>query len=325
MFGRAEKPADRYEWTASNSAPLGCPVWLLGGNFSFPGGDGGLYIPSATLHSGWGIEVSAHLAGDDLKPVPDRMNVLYFSYLEDRFYQGTFPLARDTIAQLFRTGYRSFRDPSGHATYDALVAGVAPGGAVAVWASGGERQVQVFFGRAEAADLDWHQTLRMPASVNRQTFVARDLAEAGRTDPLVAVMRKHPPAFDRWAGFQPRYRWRQTFEGVGAPARPERVQYVNGERDFTVRPLEPGAADATLAAPRTLGFDDSRTGRTYDLTFDEDEVTAAFARVAAAGRPFELVLAAPAAGAGAKLHVTVRSPTEEVPLRNVKVAVYGPA
>lgn len=299
---------------------------IVSGGFASPGDEGSLYIPPAILHDGWGEEGSVHVVEQKL-PLPNRMSVLSYSFLEDRFYEGTFALPVDSITRLFREGYRSYRTPGGHDTYDVLAVGVAPGGAVAVWANGSERQVEVFFGRAAPANLDWHQALGMPAHVDRRSEVARELDEDARTDSLVPLMMRNMPTADRWAAYRTRYRYRQVFEGVSPPARPERVVYVNGERDYTVRPLEPAEQQASRPVPGFLGFDDGRTKLVYDLTFDEQEIAAAFAKVGAGGRPVELVFAAPPAGAragGPELQVRVRGDADSVVLRNVKVEVAGP-
>lgn len=317
---RAKTSVEKFEWRASNSAPKGCPIDIISGDFYFPGG-GGLYIPTAGIHAGWGREVSAHVVGPDQKSLPDSMEVVFFSYLEDRFYRGRFALPRDSIARLFAQGYRSFLTPSGHATYDALVAGVAPGGAVAVWASGGERQVEVFFGKAEPADLDWHRAMDAPPTVDRRGFVTSSLAEAAQSDPLVPIMMQHVPV-GRWAAYRTRYHWRPAFEGIDRPERLDRVEFVNGERDYIL--LQPaGSGDVARPAPRFLIVDEARDKTSYRVSFDEQEITEAFAYLGAEGKPFELVFVKAARDGKPTLDVLVRDATETVPLRKAAVQAYG--
>lgn len=305
---------DKYDWLASNSGPRGCPMRILDGDFFFPGGS--LYIPKASVHAGWGREVSLHVVGDDAKPLPDSAAVLFFSYLEDKLYRARFALPRDSLARLFREGFPRPGPRGGRATYNALVVGVAPGGAVAVWASGSEREVEVFFGQAEPADVDWHRAMGMPPDVDRRELVTASLAEDAQLDSLVRPMMAHVPTAERWAAYRTRYRWRPAFEGVGAPQRLERVEFVNGERDALVLPLDATQERAGLPAPRFFIFGDPRSGARYRPSFDEDEITAAFARVGAGGRPVELVFAAPTPGTSDP-HVLVRSAADTVPLRKV--------
>jgi hypothetical protein len=302
-----------FEWLASNSGPKGCPMEILDGDLLFPGG--ALYIPKASVHAGWGRQVSQHVVGAERKPLPDSVAVLFFSYLENQLYRAALPLPRDSIARLFQEGFRAYDDPAGRGTYDALVVGVAPGGAVAVWASGTERQVEVAFGRAEPVDLDWHRAMEAPPDVDRRAFVESELADAATRDPLVPVMRRQVPV-GRWAAYRTRYKWRPTFEGMGAPRVLYRVEFVNGERANVELPLAGADERAGLPAPRRFLADDPQSGRRLRPQFDEEEITAAFARAGAGGRPVELVFAAPAPGA-ADPRVLVRGGGETVELRKV--------
>jgi hypothetical protein len=307
----------RFDWLASNSAPAGCPMEITSGAFIFPDG-GSLYIPPKGLHAGWGNRVSIHVVGEDTKPLPDQMRITFFSYLENKFYEGTFPLPQALLTKLFSEGYRSFQQESGHDTYTALVAGVAPGGVVAVWASGGERQVEVFFGQAKEADLDWHATMGMPVSVERREFIASSLAEAAESDPLVKPMMERVP-FGVWAEHRKRYRWRPVFEGTAPPERINRVHFFNGERDYLVLPLDAAAAQMSRPVPSIISFVDRRAGRSYRMTFDGQEAVSTFERLGAGNQPVDLVFAARARdGLPAEFEVLVRNATDTVPLRKVK-------
>ena len=301
----------KFEWDASNSAPLGCPIDLVSGDFFYP--DGSLYIPPATLHSGWGREVSAHVVGPDQKPLPDSMEVLFFSYLEDRFYHGRFALPRDSITRLFREGFPRTFGRSPHDTYTSLVAGVAPGGAVAVWASGSERQVEVFFGQAQpATDLDWHKAMQMPAKVDRHQFVAATLAQEAEFDSLVRPMMAHVPV-GRWAAYRTRYRWRPVFEGMPRPTNLDRVVFLNGERDVLV--LDPqGPNEVVRPVPGFLIVENTRDDLSYRVTFDSEEIAAAFARLGAGEAAVELVFSRTLRNGAPALDVAVRRGTESVPL-----------
>src|SRR5690606_26482489 len=98
----------------------------------------------------WGQMVSSHLVGPDLKPLPDRLEITFFSFLENQHYQGTFDLPYDDILAMFREG----ENPEGDPTYDRIMVGVAPGGTVAVWLMGVAKTTEVFLGKADPVDLD---------------------------------------------------------------------------------------------------------------------------------------------------------------------------
>ena len=118
----------------------------------------------------------------------------------------------------------------------------------------------------------------------------------------------------RWAAYRTRYLWRPVFEGLPAPARLERVEFVDGERDALVLPL--GASDAR-PMPRFFIFGPPQTRERYRPQFDEEEITAAFARAGARGRPVELVFAAPAGEGTSDPRVLVRSAADTVALQHV--------
>mgnify|MGYP003449776259 CR=1 FL=1 len=309
----------KYDWMASNSAPRGCPIELVDGKFVFPN-KGSLYIPPKLLHNGWGTEVSNHVVGDDTKSLPDSMEITFYSYLEDKFYRGSFALPHDRIADLFAQGFTFYphRVPPQHITYNAIIAGVAPGGAVAVWVSGISRQIEVFFGHAQEVDLDWHATLEMPPHLQREADRLKVLSNAATRDPLVPEMQKALP-LGLWAAYRTRYVWQPAFEGMQRPERIANVDYLNGERDYLDLPLDLAAQKAPRPVPISVVFAALEAGRLreYDVTFDEAEMLAVFPRLGRGDVPLELVFRY-RADRGDSV-VLLRNARETVTLEHVKI------
>ncbi len=78
--------ATEFDWYATESAPKYYPMEIRQGTFYYKGKDHGLYIPSGgTLRAGWGEMNSLHVTGPDKKPLPDRVEVIFFSYAEKQF------------------------------------------------------------------------------------------------------------------------------------------------------------------------------------------------------------------------------------------------
>jgi hypothetical protein len=295
---------------------------LVGGAFFYHGGGGSLYIPSALLYSGWGTKVSIHITGPNLKPLPDRVEVTYYSYLEDKFYRGSFPLPYEQILKHFQEGFRVFRPNADWETYDRIVAGVAPGGAVAVWLSGSERQVEVFFGYAEEVKLDWEQAQGFPEA-ERERSRLETLQESAEADSLVAPYMERIP-YGLWETFRKRYRWRPAFEGINWPERLRKMQFFNGERDYMMLPAHAPAEWVERPLPSYYGVVDEVTKRFYDIYFDEQEIFAVFERLGGEGQPVELVFERrlKPAGDGATLHMFARSSTDAIELTKMKFEVY---
>ena len=127
---------DKYNWQATESAPKSYPMQVVSGTLFYHGQNQGLYVPDgSSIDDGWGSGISSHIVGPDLKPLPDRLQITFFSYTENQFYVGKFDLPYEKILALFKAGY-DLRRGGGHTTYGQIVVGIAPGGAVAVWVSG---------------------------------------------------------------------------------------------------------------------------------------------------------------------------------------------
>ncbi len=143
----------KFVWDATESAPKHYPMEIIRGTFVYQGEEEhGLYIPSGgTLKAGWGEPISSHVTGEKNKPLPDRLDIIFFSYAENQFYKGEFELPYEKILAFFRQGVADNPD---NPTYSSIMAGIAPGGVVAVWVIGRESYHEVFFGRAEKIDLD---------------------------------------------------------------------------------------------------------------------------------------------------------------------------
>lgn len=293
---------------------------ITAGAFLSPGG-GSLYIPPKELHAGWGEAVSLHVVGADTKPLPDRMEITFYSYLEDKIYHGEFPLPYARIDKLFAEGYESF-DPATmkqHTTYEEIIAGVAPGGVVAVWLSGIERQVEVFFGTADEVSFDWHKTLGAPTRLDRREQRELVLTEAEKVDSRVTKSMMRIP-FGVWATYRIRYPWQPVFEGMATPVRIERISYLNGERDYLTLPMSDADKQATRPVPSFLSFVIRRTenGLRYKIFFDEEETLSTFQRLALHGKPLELVFHTEIVDGNPKFSVLVRNEDESVKLSKIK-------
>jgi hypothetical protein len=314
----------KFDWLASNSAPSGCPMTITSGDF-FNREGGSLYIPTDRIHNGWGQSVSIHVVGPDTKPLPDRFEVTFYSHLEDKFYRGAFPLPYDRIQEMFSKGFISYETGKReHTTYNKIIAGVAPGGAVAVWVSGVGRQYEVFFGHAKAVNLDWHQTLDMPLRFDREQERQEELQDTAASDPLVAKYIANVP-ISNWASYRKRYAWWPVFEGMPLPARIQRMTLFNGERDVIELPLDDATKYALRPVPRWVHFasfppDDS--GSMYEIDFDEAETMRVFEQFGSAAKPFQLVFRREHVGASWKLSLHVRNDDQSIKLLKTTIHEY---
>ncbi len=303
IFKKSSSPTStltKFDWQASEGAPENYPMELVAGRLSFPDNNS-LYIPNGvTLHHGWGDGRSSHIVGPDLKSLPNRLSVTFFSYTENQFYDGTFALPYDRILALFQAGHYSPKEGE-HITYDEITTGIAPGGAVSVWVSSLDRTVEIFFGQAEKSDTDWGAINDNP-NITREEFIKIEIEDSLSPEALEALRENGIP-FGRWADYRPRYAWQLSVTGFQMRnARVSTVNYFNGERDYLdVRPEvlseEPGDKNAvteTRAVPRKMTFVWARPVGVQDLLFKVNfhpgEVFAAFKQLGSEQQPLQLEL-----------------------------------
>ncbi|MCP3888616.1 MAG: DUF2931 family protein [Desulfobulbaceae bacterium] len=273
----------KYDWLASESAPAGYPMQILGGDFNDSNG-GTLYIPDRKkIQHGWGQRVSKHVVGADKKQLPNRFDVLYFSYTENTFYQGAFDLPEKQIQNLFAEGYFE-PEPDEELPYYRIVVGVAPGGLVSVWVQGAYKSVEVFSGIAEKVDAPW-EIVYSGSKYSRSEYVNRVLEREIGQDRIDEINQNGIP-LDRWKKYQTRYDWKPLVTGPTMPKVIKGIQFVNGERDYYSKAYDNAWENEPKAAPLSFRFNwKHKSDKVYHVSFelDAEEVTKAFEEVAKDG------------------------------------------
>ena len=266
----------KFEWKASESAPENFPMQIIRGNLRYHGdasGDG-LYVPNGVVIShGWGRMRSSHVTGPDLKPLPDKLDITFFSYMEDTFYQGSFDLPYDKILRLFREDEArpKKKDRQGQDMKNdyRIIVGVAPGGTVAVWVTG-TGSTEVFFGQAKKVELDIAKEFRVPIT-NRKEYVNEIIGDEVKPEVLAAI-RKNGIPFQQWANYRTPYQWVPTF-AVSHPPKEIGMNFFNGESAYYNFPYAVNEGEAK-------GY--------YIIHFDEAEMLTAFAKLGANHKSLQL-------------------------------------
>jgi hypothetical protein len=317
-----------FDWLPSEGGPNNYPMKVISGTFHYKDG-GGAYVPSgALLYHMWGQHRSTHVSGPGLKPLPNKLSITFFSYTENKFYQGEFDLPYDEILALFQTPYYSTKKRK-EVTYHRIVAGVSPGGGVAVWLNGFNRKIQVFYGKAKEVELNW-EVMEIEDEV-RDDYVKEIVEESIPAEDYKKLVTEGVP-LERWDNYQHRYHWQLNLLTENrAPKLVEKIEYVNGEVDYFFYPLAADIASQTRAVPKFLYYSwKSPTGELLDLhfTFDVDELTFIFKQFeakqpATAAAPMLLTLQLWEHKDGRRWGVAVqRGDDEEVILKKVKLKQY---
>ena len=283
-------------------------------------------VPSGhRLRGTWGLSSTVWAVGNEQQAVPDSLEILYFSYLEDELYEGTFALPQERIYQLLKAGY--WNTSTGQAeTYHKFTVCVLPKGGVYVWLTGVGRQE--FVGRFQAA--------RSAADFNR-TSSGGDravLARAARAEAPAAVqeqVRAGTLSTRQWDEYLKQYPWRVAFNQPLTPYKPHNIDYVNAEG--SAYPLTADYAPYFRAllepspkpVPRSLNlYLQAEHGARYFLRvdpFDEAETLAAFRALHAASPASPITLLYTFDKPLTKATLSLKNETKEIPLLKSTVEI----
>ncbi len=282
--GAMSKNATEFDWHATEAAPRHYPMEIIQGTFFYKDQDHGLYIPSGgTLHAGWGVKNSHHVTGPDKKPLPDRVDVVFYSYTEKQFYRGRFDLPYEKILSLFRQAY--IDEPS-KPYYRAIMIGIAPGGAVSVWLKG-SRTTEVFFGQAEKIDVDPSNGFNLPfdSIAESDAYVEGIITDSLDASELESLKKNGVP-FGTWSRYRNVYKWIPVY-AQGKATTDERmpVSYLNGESYWEPTSFDEEKQNTPKPLPRELKFsvDMGDESVLYIIKFEEFELMDAFEKLGANG------------------------------------------
>lgn len=289
------KGQDKFEWYARDSAPKRYPMKVVRGTFIYHGeAEKGLYVPSGgNIMQGWGTPGTTHAVGEDYKPLPDRLKIIFFSHTERQSYQGEFKLPYDKILALFREGVAADKNSP---LYSDIMVGIAPGGAVAVWVTGRGDTKEVFFGQAEKIDLSLSAVFSAPFDSKEQgeTF-AREVLEESLTPQELDSIKKNGIPVGLWARYRNKYDWRPVL-AAGHKAEEIDVIFLNGESKsdewggLSFASDNDSKQNTPMPAPARLSFFSTFQGRKtlFEVTFNDLETLSAFDKLSANGKKLYL-------------------------------------
>lgn len=277
-----ESTMTEYDWLASEAAPKGYPMEIIDGTFLYPGKSHGLYIPNLKLlYNGWGNPVSTHVVGSDKKPLPDRIDITFYSFAEDQFYHGRFKLPYELIYRRFSEGYAGLNMDQGTRYFDEITAGVAPGGYLAVWLVGPGKTEEIFFEKAEHIEYDWERFWQRNfgnADLEGRAEFRKSILKGDKFELALNQSENGTLPLDKWSRLRKHYPWEPRFYRLPEPHQNITIKYTNGEQYHLRPPYNTEQATAVQPMPTYLSF---RAGSDLFLIhFDEDEMLEAFEAMA---------------------------------------------
>lgn len=279
------KNKTKFYWLAQESAPKEFPMRIIDGTFLYRGEDYGLYIPTAaSISKGWGSGSSVHVVGDDFKPLPDRLEIRFYSFWENKLYQGSFDLPYEKILALFKEGVARDKETP---IFRKIVAGVAPGGAVAVWVDGQETR-EVFFGQATLYDADMRDPLG--SLIDDKQEYAESYLQDLPPEAYSRIKREGIP-FGIWERYRKTYPWEFTVPkdketlSIG-------ISFFNGESYRSYFPFND--QNTQKPVPSSIGFTckfpNDKTKYVYSIGFDYEETDDVLAKLSSNDQQVTIII-----------------------------------
>jgi hypothetical protein len=226
----------KYEWSADVSAPKEYPVEV------YTGAVGGFYFSQmgGFRNGGWGNAGSI----DYIKaPLPDRLDMTWLSYVEDKFYTGEWKLPTEKIQQLFDEGfYSTIGGKEVIESYKFINIGFAPKGMVIVWVAGIGRQVEVARFQAHETIIDPKLITEDEKYMFKEDYAKRALTYDGTISKDLREQIKqygYPPP-EVYKDYREKYNWKlRVILPEGSKISSTYIKMCNGEiEDPFDRPIE---------------------------------------------------------------------------------------
>ncbi|MGI4863601.1 MAG: DUF2931 family protein [Janthinobacterium lividum] len=240
----ARSPAyqtDKFELSAGPCTPDGYPATILEGRFSNSLG-GSFPVPYGhTLDGNWGRSGIGWAVGDALQPVPDSLELRWFSYTEDKFYEGHFRLPQQHLYELLKQGNWN-AEAKKQETYTTLTVCVVPTGAVFVWLGGTNK---VLVGRYQAHEIQYDFATFIPMAKRAE------VVQEGRASLPAHVKQEIATgtiSAKQWDAYLKTYPWHVAFSQP-VTLTDFAIRYVNAENTRAPLTADMSAYAQTLLAP----------------------------------------------------------------------------
>jgi len=269
---------EKYEWLPTESSPLLYPMNIYKGNLILEDGSS-VYIPcSGVSHVGWGHSGSTHVQGEDLKPIPVKLEVTWASFLENKYYTGSWDLPVDEIKKRFKEGVINW-DNKEKETYSEVVVGLAPGGVAVVWLYGAHQQIEVARFQAKETHVDIRDYVPGNSTITQEEYF--DVSES--VPEAYANMKAKGIEFGLWDTYRKKYIWRPVIQIPERKPEIIMMQMFNGEREVIFDATIADNKYKERAVPSFLNYSfKDKEGKEKIIEFkniDEDEIFSIFKKL----------------------------------------------
>ena len=313
--------SERFRLSATPGCADGYPAQLDEARFITP--DGGSFpVPYGHfLTSSWEGAGIGWAVGNPMQPAPDSLELRWFSYTENKFYEGHFLLPHERLYGLLKRGFWQPESQTQGTYYD-LVASVVPTGVVYVWLRG--RLNRVFIGRYQAREIQYDYQRFQPGANQAE---AMQEARAEMSPEARHQMDTGTLSSRQWDAYLRTYPWQLEFSRPLTLTR-FGIDYVNAEAledpptpdmaAFAQVLLAPSPKPVPAGAGLVVSGPYGRQRRLH-VTFDKAETMAAFESLHARHPQVPLTLHVEVNEALTQATLSLRASGQVLPLPHSKV------
>lgn len=218
----------KYEWSGDISAPREYPVEV------YTGAVGGYFFSQmgGFSNSGWGNSGSVNFIK---APLPERLDMTWLSYLDDKFYTGEWKLPTEKIQQLFDKGfYYKTGSKAEIKPYKFINIGLGPKGIVVVWVAGDGQQVEVARYQAHETTIDPKLITESEKYMFTKDYAKRNLTYEGviPKDLKEQIEKYGNPPSEVYESYREKFLWKpKVILPEGNKINSIYMKMCNGERE----------------------------------------------------------------------------------------------
>lgn len=313
----------KYDWLPTTCAPKFYPAEIFQSYFILEDQEE-LNIPGdRSMYNGWGNLGPTHIVGEPLKSIPTKLNIIWMSYTENKFYEGTFDLSKEKISALFQEGYV---DRLGRKkTFNKINIGVAPGGTIIIWVMGAGWSIEIDRFQAKETEVSMKE-FKPYAIIDRAQYVSSILESL--PDNIKEGLKSTDNSFNPWKEtYRNKYAWSPKLNFTNEGNLTEILaEFYNGEKFFVehTNPILNKFEDRALPRHMRLEWSDKNENKYgAKIYFDEIEIFQAFETIYKNPKTNQAELIIEIDKYNSNLSLSLKSESESIPLTKARIKVFA--
>lgn len=283
---------EKYDYQQGISTPEGYPIKLLSES-EFTIAVKGDRTPYTLLETNkvysinWGNGDTTFKSSDGPDIVlPDRLELFWYSFLENKYYRLSTKLNKTQISQYFKKGYKW--DYSGNLdkiatrNYRELIAGIAPGGDVVLWISGpgNTKELEIF--KADLIDMKEREVYNLVKEDEIKKVLSDTCTCKDNVQFRKIVNNGKPVPTGIWGNkYRKKYDWKVAINNLDQTKAKLDISFFNGEEYELFNEEVAKMKYTQQVVPEYLIYTFIKNKKKYKafLQFDENEIFSHFEKL----------------------------------------------